>query len=71
VACVSDEEQAGIEFRGVDPAGYLDGDEEQKENYIPWGDNTRPTADEMDILGDVGDMRVGMRSLWWGEWSVL
>jgi hypothetical protein len=28
MGCVSDEEQAGIEFRGVDPAGYLDGAEE-------------------------------------------
>lgn len=35
MACVSDEEQAGIEFPGVDPTGYLDGAEEQKENDIP------------------------------------
>jgi hypothetical protein len=59
VACVSDEEQAGIEYRGVDPAGYLDGAEEQKENDIPWVDNTRSTTDEIDILGDVADKEGG------------
>jgi hypothetical protein len=59
VAYVTDEEQAGIEFPGVDPAGYLDGAEEQKENDIPWRDNARPTADEMDILGDVADNEGG------------
>jgi hypothetical protein len=59
VARVSDEEQAGIEFRGVDPAGYLDGVEEQKENDIPWGDNTRSMVDEMYILGDVADHEGG------------
>lgn len=53
--CVSREEQAGIGFRGVDTAGYLDGAKEQKENDIPWGDSSRPRADEMDIFGDVGD----------------
>lgn len=59
MACVSDEEQAGIEFGRVDPAGYLDSAEEQKENYIPWGDNTRPVVDEMNVLGDVEDNECG------------
>jgi hypothetical protein len=30
-----------------------------KENYIPSGDNTGPTADEIDRLVDIGDNEVG------------
>jgi hypothetical protein len=50
---IPDEKQAGVDFRGVDPAGYLECAEQKKQNYVPWGYYTGIIAEQVEVLRSV------------------